>query len=184
MSLETAIQNLADAINNAAIAFHPVAAPQVSAAPAVEPVKVEPVKVEPVKVEPVKVEPVKVEPVKVEPVKVEPAPPVEVKKRAKPAPKPEPLVESEPEQAFEELLEEIDESFEESEPEAFQLPAGERNAAFYAAHVQPVLQQLGAKDKPALANLIRVVFSAQKGNLIPVDQWDDLVNHANILLAA
>ena len=159
MSLETAIQNLADAINNAAIAFHPVAAPQVSSAPAVEPVKVEPVK-------------------------VEPAPPVEVKKRAKPAPKPEPLVESEPEQAFEELLEEIDESFEESEPEAFQLPAGERNAAFYAAHVQPVLQQLGAKDKPALANLIRVVFSAQKGNLIPVDQWDDLVNHANILLAA
>ena len=65
-----------------------------------------------------------------------------------------------------------------------QLPAGERTSAYYVANVQPVLQKLGALDKSKLVDLIRVQFSAEKGNLIPADQWDALVHKANGIINA
>ncbi len=102
-----------------------------------------------------------------EDVKEEPVKKTRTKKVVAPEPEPE-------------EVDELDGEFDE-EP---LLPEGKRDQAYYDKHVKPLLTALAAKDKPAALNLVRVVYKVQKGNEVPADNWDELVNSINKLLAA
>lgn len=111
----------------------------------------------------------------------------ETKPKAEPKKKPEPVKEPEPEPEPEIEDLDLDDDVIDGEvivDEIPKLPEGERNTAYYVANVQPVLQKVGALDKSKLVDLIRVKFGAEKGNLIPADQWDKLVHTANSIIDA
>lgn len=112
----------------------------------------------------------------------EPVKETKPKPRSKPAAKPEPQAEEpQAEEDFADLLEEVDASL--GETGIPQLPAGERNEAYYKANVQPTLLTLAKLSRDVLVTLLQDQFKSAKGNLVPVAQWDHLVHAANGFIA-
>jgi hypothetical protein len=98
------------------------------------------------------------------------------KKEVKPEPvkvvEPEPEVEDDPLADFEADVKVAEAAIEEVKSV---LPAGERGIAFYEANVKPVLAQLAKLDTQTLVGIVRDQYGVKKADMIPSDQWDDLV---------
>lgn len=90
--------------------------------------------------------------------------------------KPAPVVEPEPEVEDDDPLAEFEAAEEPTvEDTKSVLPAGKRDAAFYEANVKPVLARLAKLDTPALISIVRETYGVKKADMIPAEQWDELV---------